>query len=95
LIEVITIVVCWAVFGYAVGLDFATLIAFLLGGIVIGRMSKGVTITEAAIAGVLGGLVFFLLGGLLYGFIFGIAGFVLAGVGGYIGEKWQEYSQKA
>ncbi len=76
-------------------------IGFLIAGIVIGKQSKGVTIVEAAIAGLLGA--FLIIAWAVFSIpvdparavMFVIVSFILAGLGGWIGEKWQEYAQKA
>ena len=71
------------------------LLIYFLGGLLVGRMSKGRTVKEPAVAGVLGVVVIFVLQlfmgmvniiGLIVGapFCFGVAY-----LGGLVGEKWQ------
>lgn len=71
--------------------------SFIVAGIIVGYKSPGVTIKEAALAGVLGVIINFLF--IYYGFgtmfdmqylLVGLAGaFVLSFVGGWIGEEMQ------
>jgi hypothetical protein len=72
--------------------------SFIVAGIIVGYKSPGVTIKEAALAGVLGVIINFLF--IYYGFgamldmqflIIGLAGgFILSFVGGWVGEEMQK-----
>jgi hypothetical protein len=72
--------------------------SFIVAGIIVGYKSPGVTIKEAALAGVLGVIINFLF--IYYGFgamldmqflIMGlVGGFILSFVGGWVGEEMQK-----
>ena len=82
-------------------IPFGGLLGYTIGGIIIGRMSKGVTIVEAGIAGALTAaiassvtsLIIYIPAGVII--LTAVIGFFLALVGGWIGEKWQASVQKA
>ena len=84
-------------FGVA-GILISLGLSFIVAGIIVGYKSPGVTIKEAALAGVLGVIINFLF--IYFGFgamldtqflIIGLAGgFILSFVGGWIGEEIQK-----
>jgi len=80
-------------------IPFGGLLGFIIGGIIIGKMSKGVTIVEAGIAGALAAAIFSSIASLIIYIPAGVIlytaviGFFLALVGGWIGEKWQASTQ--
>ncbi len=72
--------------------ELVSLIAFFVGGVLVGKHSPDKTIKEPAIAAVIAVAILLLISGefSLQSFIFGsILPFLFALLGGYIGEKWQ------
>ncbi len=84
-------------FGVA-GILISLGLSFIVAGVIVGYKSPGVTIKEAALAGVLGVIINFLF--IYFGFgamldmqflIIGLAGgFILSFVGGWVGEEMQK-----
>ena len=80
--------------------SFAGILGYLLGGILIGRLSAGKTIWEAGIAGaittVISAPALLFAGGIQTTIVIvaSLLGFAIAFVGGWIGEKWQESAQQ-
>ncbi|HEX59774.1 MAG TPA: hypothetical protein ENF26_06480 [Methanomicrobia archaeon] len=95
LIMIVVVIAFGALLGGVIG-GFASVLGYLVGGMLIGRLSAGKTILEAGIAGALTVLIgaFALLraGGIPASIVAmaSLLGFLIALLGGWLGEKWQE-----
>jgi len=76
------------------------LTVYFLAGVIVGRMSADRTVQEPAVAALLGVVVVAVLqyfAGMVnvFGVIFGApACYAVAYLGGWLGERWQEWSEK-
>jgi hypothetical protein len=95
----IVVVLIFGLLGGILG-GFAGILGYLVGGILIGRLSAGVTIWEAGIAGAItviigaSALLFVGMIPIVAVITASLIGFVIAFLGGWIGEKWQAAAQK-